>query len=192
MRKIINIEGVIGKETLRIKSEKNVIVSTVNGLCNAASDLTNRDRLEVHIRSTGGNQLEALEMYYLLKSLPCHVDTYGYGYIASAAVTILQAGRTRYISPNALMLVHNCNVEFEGNSRDIFEMMVNLSRQDGVISGIYADRSCRSHKTFLELMDENNGNGRWLNVEEMFEYGLVDEEIEKEYKYDNQEVQNCC
>lgn len=178
MRKIINIEGVIGMDE-SMQFENGDIISTVNGLYNATSDLTNRDRLEVHIRSTGGNQLEALEMYYLLKSLPCHEDTYGYGYIASAALTIFQAGRTRYISPNALMLVHNCNVKFGESSRDILEMAVNLGRQDGIICGICAGRSGHNYNKFLSLMDENNGSGRWLSVEEMFEYGLVDEIIEK-------------
>lgn len=130
----------------------------------------------VNIRSTGGDVNDALLIYEALQSLGARITTRCYGYTASAATIIAQAADEgcREISSNALYLIHNSTCAIEGNSATLQGRAELLRKTDDRLARLYADRSGRDEQTFVELMAENDGAGRWLTAEETVEAGLAD------------------
>ena len=49
-----------------------------------------------------------------------------------------------------------------------------LNATDQRIASIYAAKSGRHAKNFIDLMNQNNGKGRWLSAQEALDAGLVD------------------
>lgn len=172
----IDIEGVIGFEN------ENGTVSTYAELESALQQLRTADisDIVVNIRSTGGNVNDALLIYEALLSLDRPVTTRCYGYVASAATIIAQAADSgrREISANALYLIHCSESYCEGNARTVIQTKELLEQTDRRIAEIYASRSGLKAESFLKLMNENNGKGRWLSPEECVAAGLADRIIE--------------
>lgn len=134
------------------------------------------ERVVVNIRSTGGNVNDALLIFDALKSLGLSVTTRCYGYVASAATVIAQAADEgcREVSRNSLYLIHRSMSAVEGNSQELSRQREVLLQTDRRLIDIYALRSGRSPERIEALMDENDGNGRWLSPEEAVEAGLAD------------------
>lgn len=130
----------------------------------------------VNIRSTGGDVNDALLIYEALLGLGARITTRCYGYTASAATIIAQAADAgcREISANALYLIHNSVCAIEGNAATLEGRSELLRKTDERLARLYADRSGRDYHTFVELMAENDGAGRWLSAEETVQAGLAD------------------
>lgn len=179
---VIDIEGVIGvDESLQFENPAAGI-ATYERFKAAADEIRGlkTPRVIVNIRSAGGDLNDALLIHDCLASLDARITTRCYGYIASAATIIAQAaskGR-REISSNSLYLIHNAISRAEGNSKTLTRTLDLLRKTDNCIAAIYAARSGHDAGRFLELMDENGGNGRWLSPEEALALGLVDRIIE--------------
>ena len=134
----------------------------------------------VNIRSTGGDVNDALLIYEALQSLDARITTRCYGYTASAATIIAQAADKgcREISSNALYLIHNSMCAIEGNASTLESRAELLRKTDERLAHLYAQHSERDAQMFVELMAENNGEGRWLTAEETVEAGLADRIID--------------
>ena len=132
--------------------------------------------LIVHIRSTGGDVNDALLIHDALRSLHCPIITRCYGYTASAATIIAQAASPgkREMSANGLYLIHRASCNSEGNATTLDETAQMLLKTDERIANIYAKRSGLHISHFIELMEYNQGNGRWLSPEETLKAGLID------------------
>lgn len=134
-------------------------------------------KVTINIRSTGGDVNEALLIYDALAELKnAHITTCCYGYVASAATIIAQAASldSREISANALYLVHRSMSLAEGNRNNLSQMVDLLDKTDQRIASIYSQRSGKPIDDFIELMNQNNGDGIWLTPSEAIDAGLVD------------------
>lgn len=69
-----------------------------------------------------------------------------------------------------------------GNANDFEALAKDLQKTDKVISNIYAKRGNKDQAFYLDLMNENNGDGRWLDADEAVEFGLVDNSVEPAFK----------
>lgn len=133
-------------------------------------------KVDVEIRSTGGDLRVAFDLYAVLKDLRfkrgIFVSTWGYGYIASAATIVSQAATKgfRRISMNSLYLIHNPAPEI-GATRKAIKLAEKLR---SAMAELYTLKSGMPKEIFLGLMAENNGNGRWLSPKEVIAYGLAD------------------
>ena len=175
---VIDIEGVIGvPEQLQFDNDDER-VATFERFSESLANIKkiNAKHVIVNIRSTGGNVNDALLIFDALKELDAVITTRCYGYVASAATIIAQAASDgqREISPNALYLIHRSESAAEGNSMSMAATVEMLNATDQRIANIYAARSGRSAKSFFDLMNQNNGKGRWLSANEALEAGLVD------------------
>ena len=176
---VIDIEGTIGVEPASADSRSVATYETFNRALDQIRAL-DVDQITVNIRSTGGNVADALLIYDALCGLDTHVVTRCHGYTASAATIIAQAAAEgcREIMSNALYLIHRSVSSTEGNALDLQQSLDLLAKTDERLAAIYSSRSGREVEQIVDLMNENNGNGRWLTPEEALEAGLVDRIIE--------------
>jgi ATP-dependent protease ClpP protease subunit len=135
-------------------------------------------KIVVNINSLGGYIDDGLAIHDILASHEAEIETNVTGLTASAATIIAQAGDVRKISDNALYLVHKGWGMMLGNANDAQAYLDDLNKMDGRIANIYAKRSNKTVDEFLELMNANNGDGKWLDPQEAIEFGLVDEVYE--------------
>lgn len=176
----IDIDGTIGvPEWLQFDNPEER-VSTYEHFSAKLAEIANLSaaKIEVNIRSLGGSVDDALKIYDALITNRAIVSTHCYGYVASAATIIAQAGNKgrRYISDNALYLVHQSSTYAEGNTADLDEARQLLEATNERIANIYAKSGDKglTAEDYLNLMAENNGNGRWLNADEVIAFGLAD------------------
>lgn len=168
----VDIDGIIGFDWWADEDEQN----TKQKMREQLREINNieADKIIVNISSLGGDVDHGLAIHDLLASNPATVETNVTGMTASAATLIAQAGDERYMSDNALYLVHRARTIGMGNANNFEDMAKELRKLDDRISNIYAKRSDNGQESFLELMNENNGDGIWISAEEAKDYGLID------------------
>ena len=178
----IEIEGTIGVPEEWQFDQPEARVATYEKFRDTVRRIAGIDapQIVVDIRSTGGDVNDALLIHDALRSLDAHITTRCYGYTASAATIIAQAASPgcREISANALYLIHTSVCATEGNAAELAGKTELLRQTDARIATIYAARSGRPAEEFEALMNENNGNGRWLSPEETVAAGLADRVID--------------
>lgn len=177
----IDIEGLIGVPEAWQFDEPSQKTSTYDKFTSQLDAIRGirTEEVVVNIRSTGGNVNDALLIHDSLCSLNKKITTRCYGYVASAATIIAQAGSLgrRQISENALYLIHRSTSTAEGNAACLAQAAQLLGKTDDRIASIYASRSGKPKAGFVSLMNENEGNGRWLTPAEAKAEGLVDRVI---------------
>ena len=176
----INIDGMIGEDPFSPDEEQNTTSNMREKLKEIAQ--LEVEEIQVNINSLGGSVDDGLAIHDLLKENPAKVKTKISGMSASSATIIFQAGDEREISTNALMLIHRAWTMGLGNANDFEALAKDLDKTDGVISNIYAKRGNKDQDFYLELMNENGGDGRWLDADEAVEFGLVDNAVEPQFK----------
>jgi ATP-dependent protease ClpP protease subunit len=176
---IIHITGIIGGDSWWNEDDPNSADTKqkMKDELKAISDIK-AEKILVIINSPGGSVDHGLAIHDMLATHSAEVETEVRGLTASAATFIAQVGATRKMSDNALYLVHNASNISWGNKNDIKETLQDLETIDNRIANIYAKRSGKGIKEFEDLMNENNGHGKWLTVDEAIEAGLVDESVE--------------
>ena len=178
----IDIEGVIGVPEQNQFENASSRVATFETFRREVERIAQvaATSVVVNIRSTGGDVNDALLIYEALQGLDARITTRCYGYTASAATIIAQAADKgcREISSNALYLIHNSMCAIEGNASTLESRAELLRKTDERLAHLYAQHSGREVENFVELMAENNGEGRWLTAEETVEAGLADKIID--------------
>lgn len=175
---IIDIEGVIGLPEQSQFETPDARIATYEKFRHEVERISQiaSPQVIVNIRSSGGDVNDALLIYEALVGLDAHITTRCYGYTASAATIIAQAASDgcREISSSALYLIHRSSCSTEGNAAELEAQVELLRKTDERLAAIYSARSGRESEQLVALMNENNGNGRWLSPDEAVEAGLVD------------------
>lgn len=130
-----------------------------------------KTRCHVRINSLGGDVNDALAMYEMLRELD-DVTTEAIGFCASAGTIIFMAGKQRHIAKTARFLIHRCSSYACGNANEMQRAMEMQRDIDELIMSIYTEAGC-GHDKVQELMDANDGNGRWLSADLVKEYGFA-------------------
>jgi len=165
----IDIEGVIGwDDEASWRNIKKQLLAVAN---------SNVSKIIVNINSLGGFVNDGLMIHDALRASKAQIETRVYSMSASAATVIAQAGDKRKMSANALYLVHHAMNAAWGNVFEMEAAIKDLKKVDEVLTNIYLKKGADEAK-LRELMDDNNGNGRWIDAEEALEAGLIDEIIE--------------
>lgn len=169
----MTIDGVIGEDLWSMEDDQNTKQKMREQLREV--DSIEADRIIVNISSLGGDVDHGLAIHDLLAANAAPVETHVIGMTASAATIIAQAGDERFMSDNALYLVHRAWTLGMGNANDFEALADDLKKLDDRISNIYAKRSNRDQQEFMDLMNEANGDGIWISAEEAQGFGLIDE-----------------
>ena len=165
----ITIEGIIGwDDEASWRSLKKKLTEIAN---------SKAKKIVVNINSLGGYVSDGLMIHDALKMAKAKIETRTFAMTASAATIVAQAGDKRKMSSNGLYLIHRAsNVAF-GNVNEMKAAVDELEKVDERIFALYIKRGGNEDK-IKELMDENNGQGKWIDAEEALEVGLIDEIIE--------------
>ena len=172
----IDITGVIGGS---FWDEENPSVNTKEKMRTELKALAElkAEKIIINIDSPGGNVWHGMSIHDLLAQHKAQKETRIIGMAASIATVIAQSGNIRKISDNALFLIHRAMTIGMGNAKEIQVAIDDLNAIDTKIINIYTKRGANSEKV-NELMDVNNGNGKWLDGKEAKDAGLIDEIFE--------------
>lgn len=177
----IDIDGVIGTWSY---DEENGRYTKLSGskIRKELDRLAKADvaHINVRINSLGGVADDALQIHDALKNHKARVTTRITGLCASAATVIAMAGDERLMSPNALMLIHKCWSFAHGNENELEEELDAQRKLNDVIRNTYREHWKGTEEELQELMDTNNGHGRWLKSDECIRYGLCTGEYKPE------------
>lgn len=127
----------------------------------------------VKIHSLGGDVDHALAIYDQLKDLKANVITQINGMCASAATILFAAGSERKISKNALFLVHKCWGYSRGNANQLEAAIESFKQIDQRIMSIYKESGVVDEQKLNDLMNYNNGEGKWIPATEVKDIGFA-------------------
>lgn len=126
-------------------------------------DTLGKKRIKVYISSPGGDVMDAMLMYNAILATKTKVDTYNGGVAASAAGFVFQAGRTRYMSDYALLMMHNPMGPEDAGSTTLNAF------KDSIVK-MLTRKSSASEGKISDMMN----NTTWLNAEQCMAEGLCD------------------
>jgi len=149
----------------------NIVVAQLLFLANedAKADVS------IYINSPGGTVTAGLGIVDTMNFIPCKIATYIIGQAASMGSVIAACGTKgkRYSLPHSKNLMHQplLNGVFEGQATDLEIEAREMLRMRDILFQIYSKATGKDQKVIHADCERN----KWLNAEEMVEYGLIDE-----------------
>ncbi len=165
----IDIFGIIGDSWW--DDEKNTIQSITDRLKDVKA--IEADTVTVNLNSLGGDVNHALAIYEALAALGDKLTIKISGYCASAATVIAMAAKNRLMSKYGLFLVHKCWSFTSGNENELEAELEAQRTVNATLKQLYIDRAGIDEAKLDELMEANDGKGRWLSYAETLELGFV-------------------
>ena len=123
------------------------------------------------INSPGGDCFAAAQIYNLLMDYPGNVTVKIDGLAASAASVIAMAGTKVYMSPVAMLMIHNPATLAYGDQAEMEKTIGMLSEVKESIINAYEIKSGLARTKISHMMD----NETWLNAKKAVELGFADE-----------------
>lgn len=133
-------------------------------------DLGDIEQLDIYINSGGGDVFAGQAIYSILKRSKAHITVHVDGLAASIASVIAMAGDEIVMPSNAMMMIHNAWAYAAGNKDELREMADTLDKIDGVIRGVYVNRTGRAEEEIAEKMNAET----WFTADEALDFGLID------------------
>jgi len=99
------------------------------------------DEVEVVINSGGGDVFTAFSIFSQFKKFPARIITHIEGVAASAAAFIAEVGDERFMSENALFMIHEASGVGMGNKGDIAKLLDVLKKVDGILENTFVKAS---------------------------------------------------
>ena len=143
--------------------------------------LANEDpkaEVSMYLNSPGGSISDGLAIIDTMRSMPCPVATYIVGQAASMGSVIACCGTKgrRFALRHAENLMHQGRIGgFEGQATDLEIFARQMMRIEDVCNRLYADATGHA----MEKIAADCERDLWLNAEEMLQYGLIDQIIER-------------
>lgn len=139
------------------------------------------DEVTISINSYGGDVASGNEIYYLLSQYNARTVADISGFACSAASYIALAADIVRMVPSASFMIHNVSGIAAGDHNAMTKEAKALQSIGNGIAQVYASKTGKTVKEMLKLMEEET----WLNAQEAFELGFVDEVITAEPCYTN-------
>lgn len=124
-------------------------------------DELGKSKITVYINSVGGQVLGGMAIYNAILKTKTKVDTYCLGVAASISAVIFQAGRTRTMADNSVLMLHNPYGSTKTKQIEVFKQ---------AIATMVATRSGISEDEICKLMDVET----WLSAAEAKDKNLCD------------------
>ena len=125
----------------------------------------------LHISSFGGSLFDAFTAVDVIQSCKVPVHTIIDGPTASAGTIMSVVGKTRYIRPNAYMLIHQLSSSYWGKMSELEDDFTNNSMFMKRIKDIYIEHASIPKKQLSEILKHD----LWWDADKCIKYSLVDE-----------------
>lgn len=181
----IRIAGIIGEPewvgAYSDEEQKNATKDELRKELKAILDVKSKT-INLEMGSLGGSTRHSTAMIANLATVKKQLDaTINLSYTensASAATHFGFVADTISCPENLMLLVHEARGNAYGTSEEIEASLNSLKKIDDEKIKGYVSQSKRAGKNktaedFRELMSRGKGNGDWLNVDELLEYGLI-------------------
>lgn len=126
--------------------------------------------ITVWINSPGGDVFAAAQIYNMLRDYKGSVTVKIDGIAASAASVIAMAGNTVYVSPVAMMMIHNPATMAMGEAKDMQKAIVMLNEVKESILNAYESKTGLTRARLSHMMDDET----WFNAKKAVELGFAD------------------
>ncbi len=130
--------------------------------------------VELNVYSEGGNVIEGLACYNVIKAHKGKVTGIVNPLAASIAVYILTACDVVKGAENARIMIHKPTMGVGGDAGEIRAQLKLIEDAQDTIIKAYANKTGKEEQFFIDLMDSGDV---WLNANEAVEMGLIDELI---------------
>ena len=144
--------------------------------------LANEDpkaEISMYVNSPGGSVSAGLGIVDTMKFIPCPVATYIVGQAASMGSVIACSGTKgrRFALPHAENLMHQplINGVIEGQATDLEIHAKHILRLRDKLYSLYSENTGQTKDRIHSDCDRD----KWLNAQEMLEYGLIDKILDK-------------
>lgn len=127
------------------------------------------DTINVHIDSYGGSVSEGWAIYNALREHPARINTYGDGFVASAALYPFLAGDSRYASNLSAYYFHEVMSSAYGYAKDLRAAANEAEVFTEIGIKAFTDRAGIAEEDVRQLMAEET----WLSPEQALEYGIA-------------------
>lgn len=134
-------------------------------------ELKDITQINLHINSLGGDVIEGIAIFNLLKQHPAKINVYVDGFACSIASVIAMAGDTIYMPRNTMMMIHNCWSWVSGNAKEMRKTADDLDKIMETSIESYLSKISIERDELIELLDAET----WLTAEECYEKGFADE-----------------
>jgi len=127
--------------------------------------------INFYIQSIGGTLLPTFGLIDTMKLSRIPINTFVYGYVASAGSLLSVSGHKRFITKNSMMLIHSLRTSIgEVNFQQLEDHYYNSASMMNIVKNIYKEKSNidDQHLNFLLSHDY------WLNSTECLKYDFVD------------------
>lgn len=124
----------------------------------------------IMLNSPGGDVFAASQIYTMLKEYPGHITVKIEGLAASAASVIAMAADLVYISPVALMMIHNPATMVFGEVADLQSGIAMLSEVKESIINAYEQKTGLPRTRISHMMNAES----WFNAWKAVELGFAD------------------
>lgn len=138
------------------------------GLARAAGD-----EVILIINSGGGDVLAGNDMAYTISQYSGETIADISGFCGSAASIISCSAKKVRAYPSAMYMIHNVSGGARGDYNEMDRQSEILRKANSAISILYQQKTGRTEKELLSLMNKES----WFNAKEAKEYGFVDEII---------------
>lgn len=143
-------------------------------------------KIIMHVNSDGGDVLEALAIYDMLKEYSgqgVRIEAIVEGVCASSAVIVLMSGDIIKMQKNSYIMIHEITGQACGTSEDFADYSGLLSEITNRVISIYTERTGLNEQTIRDLMSKES----WLNADTSKALGFCDEVIDVEPKLERVE-----
>ncbi len=151
----------------------------LNGLNNYMINKDNYSGITIFITSLGGEAYYALAIYDFIKSLNVDIYTVALGACASAATIIFALGKRRFVSENAIFLIHNARIQYSNlvTMRDIGYLKDTINSVDEKLISMM--KQCIQNEEFEKRLADTFTNVKedYITVEELLKYGIATEKL---------------
>ena len=127
----------------------------------------------LHINSGGGDVFAVLSCIHLIENNKININTIVEGQACSAATILSMIGKTRQITQNSYMLIHNISSGFWGKMHEFEDEMKNLKLLTKDIRKMYNKYTNINTRQLDQLLKKD----LLLNAKTCLSYGLVDDII---------------
>lgn len=125
--------------------------------------------INVHIDSFGGDVASGWGIYNALRSHPAKVNTYGDGFVASAALYPFLAGDNRFASNVSGYFLHRVIVSAQGYSDELVAAAKDAEKMTEIGINAFVERAGMDAETVMNLMKAET----WLSPAQALEHGIA-------------------